>query len=65
MSDEPVRTKIDEDRAAVLLGLSRTQLRELAEQSGMGQKTSDRETGKKFFTYLELCRFCRSVRPAL
>jgi ribosomal protein S14 len=65
MSDEPVRKQIDEDRAAVLLGLSRTQLRELAEQSGMGPETADGETGKKFFTYLELCRFCRSVRPAL
>jgi hypothetical protein len=65
MSDEPVRTKIDEDRAAALLGLSRTQLRELAEQSGTRQEAPDEESGKKFFTYVELCRFCRSLRPAL
>jgi hypothetical protein len=65
MSDEPVRKQIDEDRAAVLLGLSQAQLRELSEQSGMGQEAPDENSGKKFFTYLELCRFCRSVRPAL
>jgi hypothetical protein len=66
MSDKPVRKQIDEDRAAVLLGLSRTQLRELSEQSGMGHETPGDDSGKRLFTYQELYRFCRSVtRPAL
>jgi hypothetical protein len=66
MTSEPVQKQIDEDRAAVLLGLTRAQLRVLCEQSGMGHETVREDSEQRFFTYHQLYRLCRWVaRPAV
>jgi hypothetical protein len=58
---EPVRKEIDEERAAALLGLTRAQLRELCEQSGLGRGAAGETSEQKLFTYEELYRLCRWV----
>jgi hypothetical protein len=64
MTGERNRNEIDEDRAAVLLGLTRAQLRLLCEQSGVGPEGSDDDSKQRLFTYHELYRLCRRVmRP--
>ena len=64
--DEPLRkASIDEGRAAVLLGLTRDQLRQLSEVSGLGREEPGQSTGNRVFTYQELYRLCRlAVRAA-
>jgi hypothetical protein len=64
MTNEPIRNEIDEDRAAVLLGLTRVQLRRLCEQSGLGPEGADDSSRQRLFTYHELYWLCRwVVRP--
>ena len=64
MTSEPVRNQIDEDRAAVLLGLTRAQLRQLCEKSGLGHGAAGDDSEQRLFTYHELWRLCRWVaRP--
>jgi hypothetical protein len=64
-SNEPIPKVIDEERAAALLGFSLEQLRQLCEESGLGQRTEDRDSEQKLFTYGDLYRLCRWVaRPA-
>ena len=66
MTSEPVRKQIDEDRAAVLLGLTRAQLRLLCEQYGMGHGAAREDSEHRLFTYHELYRLCRWVaRPVV
>jgi hypothetical protein len=66
MTNEPIGNQIDEDRAAVLLGLTRAQLRLLYEQSGLGQESPGGDSEKRLFTYHELYRICRWVaRPVV
>jgi len=66
MTSESVRKQIDEDRAAVLLGLTRAQLRLLCEQSGIGQGEARENSEQRLFTYHELYRLCRRVaRPVV
>jgi hypothetical protein len=66
MASEMVRNQIDENRAAVLLGLTLAQLRLLCEQSGLGHEPAGDDSGKRLFTYRELWRLCRwVVRPAV
>ena len=54
MTSEPARKEIDEDRAAVLLGLTLAQLRQLCEQSGMGPGAAREDSERRWFTYREL-----------
>ena len=62
---EPVRKEIDEERAAVLLGLTLAQLRQLCEQSGLGHEMAGESSIQKSYTYEELYWLCRRVvRPA-
>jgi hypothetical protein len=60
MMNEPVRKKgIDEVRAAELLGLTRDQLRELYQASGLGREVPGTNPRQRIFTYEELYRLCR------
>jgi hypothetical protein len=66
MTSETAQKQIDEDRAAVLLGLTRARLRLLCEQSGLGHEAVGDDSGQRLFTYQELWRLCRWVaRPAV
>ena len=53
------KNKIDEDRAAALLGLDAADLRRLSRETGLGQSTSDNGGTYLVFTYAELYRLCR------
>ncbi len=61
MSNSIRREVIDENRAAVLLGLPREQLREVCEWSGLGKCEEGVMTGQLLFTYEELHRLCRLI----
>jgi hypothetical protein len=52
--------QIDEHRAAVLTGLSTTQLRRLAQEAALGQV----DHNELFFTYDELRRICLLAAPS-
>jgi sulfur relay (sulfurtransferase) complex TusBCD TusD component (DsrE family) len=59
---DPVRRGVvDEDRAAVLLGLPESQLREICELSGLGHLEEGTTTQQLVFTYEELHRLCRLI----
>jgi hypothetical protein len=59
---EPVRREVvDEDRAAVLLGLPESQLREICELSGLGHLEEGTTNQRLVFTYEELYRLCRLI----
>ena len=60
---EPSQKRIDEGRAAVLLGVTREQLRQLCEKAGLGCEESGETSGHRVFTYEELYRLCRLVVP--
>jgi hypothetical protein len=64
--DEPLRKeRIDEGRAAELLGLTKDQMRQLCEASGLGRQEPGESSGHRVFTYQELYRLCRlAVRAA-
>jgi hypothetical protein len=53
--------KVNESRAAALLGLSTQKLRWLSEQSGLGHPEADNGGAGLVFTYAELYRLCRLV----
>jgi hypothetical protein len=53
--------KVNEIRAAALLGLSTQKLRWLSEQSGLGHPDADSSGAGLVFTYAELYRLCRLV----
>ncbi|MCL6481894.1 MAG: hypothetical protein K6U02_09215 [Firmicutes bacterium] len=50
---------VDEQRAAVLTGLSLVRLRELARQTRLGRRSNDRTGDRLQFTYQELHLLCR------
>jgi hypothetical protein len=56
-----VEGKVNESRAAVLLGLSTQKLRRLSEQSGLGHRDVENGGAELVFTYAELHRLCRLV----
>jgi hypothetical protein len=56
-----VEGKVNESRAAVLLGLSTQKLRRLSEQSGLGHPDAENGGAGLVFTYAELHRLCRLV----
>jgi hypothetical protein len=51
--------KVNESRAAFLLGLSMEHLRRLSEQTGLGQPDDERGGAQLVYTYAELYRICR------
>lgn len=51
--------KVNESRAAALLGLSTQKLRWLSEQSGIGHFEDENGGAELVFTYAELYRLCR------
>ena len=57
--------KVNESRAAELLGLSAQKLRWLSEQSGLGHPDADNGGAGLVFTYAELYRLCRLVAEVL
>jgi hypothetical protein len=64
MATEIARREIDEERAAVLLGLTTLQLREWSEHFGPRDQAADETSERTFFTYEELYQLCRWVtRP--
>jgi len=65
MMSEPARKNIDEGRAAVLLGFTRDQLRQLCEKSGLACEESGETSGQRVFTYEELYRLCRLVAQSI
>ncbi len=53
--------RVDEHRAAVLLGLPESELRRYSRVSGLGHVESDGQAQKVVFTYEELRRICLLV----
>jgi hypothetical protein len=51
--------KVNESRAATLLGLSRQRVRRLSEISGLGHTDLEHGSAELVFTYAELYRLCR------
>ena len=56
-----IEGKVNESRAAALLGLSAQKLRRLSEQSGLGHRDDENGGAELIFTYAELYRLCRLV----
>jgi hypothetical protein len=50
--------RVDEHRAAVLLGMPKADLRRYSRDSGLGQLETDAQGQKVVFTYEELHRIC-------
>jgi hypothetical protein len=62
MESQPrTERKVNETRAAALLGLSTQKLRRLSEQSGLGHPDIENGGAELVFTYGELYRLCRLV----
>jgi hypothetical protein len=53
--------RVDEHRAAVLLGMPQADLRRYSQVSGLGHVESDGQSQKMVFTYEELRRICLLV----
>jgi hypothetical protein len=53
--------KVNESRAAALLGLSTQKLRRLSVQAGIGHPNVENGGAELVFTYAELHRLCRLV----
>ena len=58
-SRERPQVKVNESRAAALLGLSTETLRRLSAQSGLGHPDVENGGAHLVFTYAELYRLCR------
>ena len=53
--------RVDEHRAAVLLGVPESELRRYSQASGLGHMEKDDEGQRVVFTYEELRRLCLMV----
>jgi len=53
--------RVDEHRAAILLGIPESELRRYSQVSGLGHIESDDKGQKLVFTYEELRRICLLV----
>ena len=53
-----LKDRVEEHRAAVLLGLSSTELRRYSRVCGLGHLESSDRGEEMVFTYEELCRLC-------
>jgi len=62
--DSDNQNRIDERRAAVLLGLSTQELRRLSRLSGLGQMEKSDRSEQVVFTYEELRRLCLLAAPS-
>jgi hypothetical protein len=51
--------KVDESRAATLLGLTGAELRRLSIETGTGETDYENGSAQLTFTYAELYRLCR------
>jgi hypothetical protein len=51
--------RVDEERAAALLGLTTRELRRLSMRIGLGCPASGTDSEHRVFTYAELYRMCR------
>lgn len=60
-----IRREIDDDRVAVMLGLSREKIRLISEELGIGRKSAGGASETIVFTYAELHRLCRSAARAV
>jgi hypothetical protein len=56
-----IHDRIDEHRAAVLLGLPKADIRRYSQVSGLGQLEEDDQGQQMIFTYDELCQLCLLV----
>ena len=57
-----MQDRVDEHRAAVLLGLPESELRRYSRASGLGHMENDDDEGQRVvFTYEELRRLCLLV----
>ena len=57
-------TRVDERRAAILLGISPEELRRLSRLSGLGKVEHKNSTQSMVFTYEELRRLCLLAAPS-
>jgi len=62
--DADNKNRIDERRAAILLGLSTGELRRLSRLSGLGQVEKNDRSEQMMFTYEELRRLCLLAAPS-
>jgi len=62
--DADNNNRIDERRAAILLGLSTGELRRLSRLSGLGQLEKNDRSEQMVFTYEELRRLCLLAAPS-
>jgi hypothetical protein len=62
--DADNNNRIDERRAAILLGLSTGELRRLSWLSGLGQVEKNDRSEEMVFTYEELRRLCLLAAPS-
>ncbi len=63
--DADNKNRIDERRAAILLGLSTGELRRLSRLSGLGQLEKHDRSEQMMFTYEELRRLCLLAAPSV
>jgi hypothetical protein len=63
--DADNKNRIDERRAAILLGLSTGELRRLSRLSGLGQLEKNDRSEQMMFTYEELRRLCLLAAPSV
>ena len=56
-----IQDHVDEHRAAVLLGMSESEIRRYSRDSGLGHVENDGHGQKVVFTYEELRRICLLV----
>jgi hypothetical protein len=56
-----IHDRIDEQRAAVLLGVPKAEVRRYSQVSGLGQLEDDEQGQQMIFTFDELCRLCLLV----
>ncbi|MBI3670833.1 MAG: hypothetical protein HY237_13770 [Acidobacteria bacterium] len=63
--DANKENRIDERRAAILLGLSTGELRRLSRLSGLGRMERSERDGQMVYTYEELRRLCLLAAPSV
>ncbi len=63
--DANKENRIDERRAAILLGLSTGELRRLSRLSGLGRREQSERNGQMVYTYEELRRLCLLAAPSV
>lgn len=62
--DSSRQNRVDESRAAVLLGMPSEEIRRLSRLSGLGQVDKTDRNEKLYFTYEELRKICLLAMPA-